>query len=133
MDAKQTQEDESKKDNQNVPQEEKKVKVKLPEASNAIQPMKKIEFESHKANGWEFYHSVQGMSSEAEMDMVSDKVGIMGLPEVFFGFNNFIIANKEHNILLSFNAVDSLSYSGFEKRKQFLTEEATANQPPTEE
>ena len=54
------------------------------------------------------------------MDQVSDRVGIMGLPEVFYGSNHLIIANKEHNILLDFNAVDSLSYSGFSKRSQFL-------------
>jgi hypothetical protein len=90
--------------------------------------MNKLNFETHKAGGWEFYHSVQGMSSEPEMDMVSDRVGIMGLPEVFFGFNNFIVVNKEHNILLTFNAVDSLSYSGYEKRKQFLTEDAAKDQ-----
>jgi hypothetical protein len=56
------------------------------------------------------------MSSEKEMDQVSDKVGIMGLPEVFYGFNHFIIANKSNDVLLHFNAIDSLSYSGFEKR-----------------
>jgi hypothetical protein len=60
------------------------------------------------------------MSPEKEMDQVSDRVGIMGLPEVFYGSNHLIIANKEHNILLDFNAVDSLSYSGFSKRTQFL-------------
>ena len=95
--------------------------------------MKQIQFETYKASGWAFYHSVQGMSSEAEMDMVSDKVGIMGLPEVFFGFNNLIVANQEHNILLSFNAVDSLSYSGFEKRKLFLTEDTASLTKPEEE
>ena len=58
------------------------------------------------------------------MDQVSDKVGIMGLPEVFFGFNHLIVANKQYNILLDFNAVDSLSYSGFEKRKLFLSPNA---------
>lgn len=47
------------------------------------------------------------------MDQVSDKVGIMGLPEVFYGSNFFFVANKKHNILLDFNAIDSLSFSGF--------------------
>jgi len=35
--------------------------------------------------------------------------------------------------LLSFNAVDSLSYSGYEKRKQFLTEEAAKDLSKNEE
>ena len=60
------------------------------------------------------------MSSEKEMDQVSDKVGIMGLPSVFYGFKHFYVSNKEHNILLDFNSIDSLSYSGYEKRKEFL-------------
>jgi hypothetical protein len=60
------------------------------------------------------------MSSEKEMDQFSDSVGIMGLPEVFYGSNHLYISNKEHNILLDFNAVDSLSYSGFAKRTEFL-------------
>jgi hypothetical protein len=59
------------------------------------------------------------MSSEKEMDQVSDKVGIMGLPSVFYGFNHFYVANKEHNILLDFNSIDCLSFSGFQKRKCF--------------
>ena len=35
--------------------------------------------------------------------------------------------------MLSFNAVDSLSYSGYEKRKQFLTEEAAKDLSKNEE
>jgi len=53
------------------------------------------------------------MSSEKDMDQMSDKVGIDGLPEVFYGSNHFYIANKELNILLHYNAIDSLSFSGF--------------------
>ena len=44
----------------------------------------------------------------------------MGLPEVFYGLNHFYVANQEHDILLDFNAIDSLSYSGYDKRQQFL-------------
>ena len=56
------------------------------------------------------------MSSEKEMDMVSDKIGIMGLPEVFYGANHLLITNKEKNFMLDFNSIDSLSYSGYAKR-----------------
>ena len=96
---------------------EKKAKVTLP---TAVAPLEKIKFENYSIQGWEFNHSVQGMSSEKEMDQFSDKVGIMGLPEVFYGSNHLFISNKEHNILLDYNAVDSLSYSGYAKRAQFL-------------
>ena len=44
----------------------------------------------------------------------------MGLPEVFYGFNHLYISNQQNNILLDFNAIDSLSYSGFEKRNIYL-------------
>ena len=57
----------------------------------------------------------------------------MGLPEVFYGGNHLYIANKEHNILLDFNAVDSLSFSGFQKRDQFLNEETGKNYNEKEE
>ena len=67
------------------------------------------------------------MSSEKEMDQMSDKVGIDGLPEVFYGSNHLYIANKELNVLLDFNAIDSLSFAGFEKRKSFLQAETGMN------
>jgi hypothetical protein len=44
----------------------------------------------------------------------------MGLPSVFFGLNHFYVSNKDFNVLLDFNSIDSLSYSGYEKRKAFL-------------
>ena len=64
------------------------------------------------------------MSPEKEMDMVSDKVGIMGLPEVFYGSNFLFVASKKHNILLDFNSIASLSFSGYHKREIFLCEGA---------
>jgi hypothetical protein len=45
----------------------------------------------------------------------------MGLPEVFYGFNHFYVANKDLNIILDFNAIDSLSFSGYDKRNQFMS------------
>lgn len=99
---------------------EKQVKVNLPKSKDQIQSIAKVEFQLYEAEGWRFHHSVTGMSSEKEMDQISDKVGIMGLPEVFYGFNHVYISSKEHNIVLDFNAIDSLSYSGFSKREQFL-------------
>jgi len=51
----------------------------------------------------------------------------MGLPEVFYGLNHFYVANQEHNILLDFNAIDSLSFSGYDKRKDFLNPEGGVN------
>jgi hypothetical protein len=106
---------------------EKQVKVNMPQADNKIQSIAKIEFQVYEAQGWQFHHSVTGMSSEKEMDQISDKVGIMGLPEVFYGFNHLYISSKEHNIVLDFNAIDSLSYSGHNKREQFLHKDGKNN------
>lgn len=53
---------------------------------------------------------------------MADKVGIMGLPSVFYGFNHFYISNDQHNVCLDFNTIDSLSYSGFQKQKLFKRE-----------
>lgn len=69
-----------------------------------------------------FYHSVMAMSNESELEKLEDKIAIMELPEVVFGNNHLLIANKESNLLLHFNAADSLSYAGFEKRRIFLQE-----------
>lgn len=49
----------------------------------------------------------------------------MGLPEVVFGGNHLIISNKDSNICLHFNSIDSLSYSSYGKRKAFLHEKGT--------
>jgi hypothetical protein len=96
--------------------QEKHVKVVKPAESDKIDPIHKLEFQRYSIKGWDIYHSTTGMSPEKEMDQVSDRVGIMGLPEVFYGSNHLIIVNKDQNVLLDFNAVDSLSYSGYSKR-----------------
>lgn len=68
------------------------------------------------------------MSSEKEMDQVSDKVGTEGLPSVFYGFNHFYVCNSKANICLDFNAIDSLSYASFEKRRLFLKSQVGADE-----
>lgn len=37
------------------------------------------------------------------------------------------MSNRDHNILLHFNAVDSLSYSGFQKRTTFRSAHAAGD------
>lgn len=44
----------------------------------------------------------------------------MTLPEVFYGLNHLYIVNKKYGVLLDFNAVDSLSFAGYDKRRIFL-------------
>ena len=56
------------------------------------------------------------MSPDKLLDQLSDKVGIMHLPEVVYGSNYLFITNPKWNFLLDFNAIDSLSMSGYETR-----------------
>lgn len=44
----------------------------------------------------------------------------MGLPEVFYGNNHLYMAKPENNFLLEISPVDSLSYSSFVKRQEYL-------------
>ena len=97
---------------------DKQVKVVKPET--VIQPQSNVKFEKFEVNGWNFFHSVQSMSSEKEMDQCADKVGTQGLPSIFFGFNHLYISNAAHNICLDFNSIDALSYSAFQKQKMFV-------------
>lgn len=91
---------------------------------NRLTPAKSINFEKFSVEGWNFYSSTTGMSSEKEMDQVSDKCAIMGLPEVFYGHNHLYVSSKAHDILLDFNAIDALSFSGYDKRAAFLRPKA---------
>ena len=51
----------------------------------------------------------------------------MGLPTVFYGFNHVYIANKQANIVIDFNTIDSLSYSSFQKQKLFSRDQSTVD------
>lgn len=99
--------------------QDKNVKVVKPEQPE-IQPQQNIKFETFERAGWRFFHSTYSMSSEKEMDLVADQVGIQGLPSVFYGFNHLYITNEQHNICLDFNSIDSLSYGSFQKQKLFV-------------
>jgi hypothetical protein len=76
---------------------------------------------------WSFYSSVMSMSSDKLMDQLSDKVGIMHLPEVVYGSNYLYVSNSSWNIILDFNAVDSLSLSGYDIRNLFLNPKTGIN------
>ncbi len=67
------------------------------------------------------------MSSDKLMDQLSDKVGIMHLPEVVYGSNYLYVSNPNFNVILDFNAVDCLSLSGYEIRSLFLNPKTGVN------
>ena len=66
---------------------------------------------------WNFYHSEYPMFSAKQLDQVSDVVGTMSMPEVFYGFNRLYITNKSKDILLEFAPIEALSLSSFAKRE----------------
>jgi hypothetical protein len=77
----------------------------------------KLQFEDFEQKNWRFYHSVYPMFDTKQLDQVSDTVGTMGMPEVFYGFNHLYIINPTKDILLEFSSVDALSLSAFAKQK----------------
>lgn len=75
----------------------------------------KLQFEDFEHKNWRFYHSVYPMFDTKQLDQVSDTVGTMGMPEVFYGFNHLYVINPTKDVLLEFSAVDALSLSAFAK------------------
>lgn len=86
-----------------------------------------MNFTGFKVKDWAFYSSVMSMSSDKLMDQLSDKVGIMHLPEVVYGSNYLYVSNPNFNVILDFNAVDCLSLSGYEIRSLFLNPKTGVN------
>jgi hypothetical protein len=80
----------------------------------------KLQFEEFEQKNWRFYHSVYPMFDTKQLDQVSDCVGTMGMPEVFYGFNHLYIANPLRDLLLEFSPVDALSLSAFAKQRAHL-------------
>lgn len=85
----------------------------------------KLQFEDFEHKAWRFYHSKYPMFDTKQLDQVSDTVGTMGMPEVFYGFNHLYIINPQKDILLEFSAVDALSLSAFAKQREHLKNGST--------
>jgi hypothetical protein len=60
------------------------------------------------------------MSNSVEMDMISDKVAIMGLPEVFYGNNHILFINSSKNLLFEMSALDAIRLSSFAEREVLM-------------
>jgi hypothetical protein len=75
-----------------------------------------LQFEEFEAEGgWKFYHSSYPMFSAKQLDLISDTVGTMGMPEVFYGFNHLYIANAAKDVLVEFSPAHALSLAAFAK------------------
>ena len=60
------------------------------------------------------------MFSTKQLDLISDQVGTMAMPEVFYGFNRLYIAHSDNNLLLEFSPIEGLSLASFAKREALL-------------
>jgi hypothetical protein len=53
------------------------------------------------------------MFSAKQLDQISDTVGTMSMPEVFYGFNHLYLVHPARDLLLEFSPVPALSLSAF--------------------
>ncbi len=83
-------------------------------------PYTQTEFETYKKDGWEFFLSNKLMFSSKEQEKIFKIMGIKKLPDMLYGYNKFIIINKNLDFLLEFNALDMLNYASYEKREATL-------------
>ena len=74
-----------------------------------------LQFETFEQKGWHFYHSVYPMFSAKQLDQISDTVGTMSMPEVFYGFNHLYVCRPDKDLFLEFSPVPALSLSAFVK------------------
>ena len=79
-----------------------------------------LQFEEFKQGGWAFHHSSYPMFSAKQLDQISDTVGTMGMPEVFYGFNHLYISNAAKDVLLEFSPSHALSLAAFAKQDLML-------------
>lgn len=79
-----------------------------------------LSFQQFEQNGWAFYHSDYPMFSTKQLDLISDQVGTMAMPEVFYGLNRLYIAHPQKDLLLEFSPIEGLSLAAFAKRQALL-------------
>lgn len=88
------------------------------------QPNSVLDFTTYEQGDWQFIHSNYPMSNQKEVEQAEDKVGINGLPEVFYGNNHLYIVNAKCDLLFEIDPVASLSLCSFAKREEYLRQEA---------
>lgn len=82
-----------------------------------IEPAATINLEHMKAESdWDFFYNSQKMLSSKELDMLMDKIKTNRLPDMFFGYNRFYIANAKHNFLLEIDPIQMVDICHFNER-----------------
>lgn len=87
-----------------------------------IEPAATINLEHMKAeSNWDFFYNSQKMLSSKEHDMLMDKIKTNRLPDMFFGYNRFYIANAKQNFLLEIDPIQMVDLCHFsERNKRFV-------------
>lgn len=83
-----------------------------------VEPNTNLNFDRYVPSNsdWIVYKSEYIMSNSVEMDMISDKVATMGLPEVFYGNNHIMFINSAKNLLFEMSALDAVALSSYKIR-----------------
>lgn len=101
---------------ENADQDYKKAKDYL-DLHIKIEPAATINLEHMKVEKeWDFFYNTQKMLSSKELDMLMDKIKTNRLPDMFFGYNRFYIANAKHNFVLEIDPIQMVDICHFNER-----------------
>lgn len=92
-----------------------------------IMPSDKKNLEHDFVNEWDFYWSNERMMSSKEMDIISDRMKINRLPEIFYGNNLFYLVNSKSNFLYEISPMEMLNMSSYSLRQEKLQNSQNKN------
>jgi type 2A phosphatase activator TIP41 len=99
----------SNKDNDTLKEIQEYLKIK-------VEPLDEINLEHEKLGEWDFFYNCQKMLSGKELDMISDKMKVNRLPDMFYGYNRFYVVNKGANFCLEINPLDMIDLTSYAER-----------------
>ena len=87
-----------------------------------IEPLDDIPLEHKKFQDWDFFWSTKKMLSGKELDMISDKLKVNRLPEMFYGYNRFFLDYSKANFILEINPIEMIELTSYAERQSKLVE-----------
>ncbi len=100
----------------NIEQDYKKAKDYL-DLHIKLEPGELINLEHIKIESdWDFFYNNKKMLSSKELDSLIDKIKTNRLPDMFFGYNRFYIANAKHNFVLQIDPIEMVDLCLFNER-----------------
>ena len=89
-----------------------------------IEPLDDIPLEHKKFKEWDFFWSTKKMLTGKELDMISDKLKVNRLPEMFFGYNRFYIIYSKADFMIEISPIEMIELSSYSERQfKFLNNE----------